>query len=97
MTAVPDLRVRRLNEAGSRADGAYVLYWMTAQRRLGWNYALDHTLDVARRLGKPVLVFEAIESDYRWASPRNHNPILIGMREHEAALAATEGWWAWEK
>lgn len=87
MSSVPAIRVRRLNEAGVRPDGRYVLYWMTGQRRLGWNFALDHALGLAEGLGHPLLIFEAVNADYPWASPRHHEPILVGMREHQDALS----------
>jgi deoxyribodipyrimidine photo-lyase len=59
---------------------------MTATRRLGWNYALDHALSVAESLGKPLLIFEALRAAYPWASDRHHRFILDGMAEHARAL-----------
>jgi deoxyribodipyrimidine photo-lyase len=41
----PSLRVRRVNAAPVRADGTFVLYWMVAHRRVGWNFALDRALE----------------------------------------------------
>src|SRR5687768_5268105 len=58
MHDVPAQRVRRLNQAPIAADGAYVLYWMTAHRRLGWNFALQRAVEHALRLGRPLLIFE---------------------------------------
>lgn len=83
-----DLRQRILNPAGPRPEGRYVLYWMTASRRLEDNYALDRALHWCAELGKPLLIFEALRADYPWASPRHHRIILDGMAEHEAALKA---------
>lgn len=60
---------------------------MTAQRRLGWNFALDHALELAGSTGRPLLIFEAVRARYRWAAPRHHAPIVIGMREHAEQLA----------
>ncbi len=59
---------------------------MTATRRLVWNYALDQAVEHARRLGRPLLVMEPINVDYRWASDRHHRAIIDGMREHEETL-----------
>ncbi len=86
MTQTPSLRIRTLVSSPPRADGAFVLYWMTATRRLEWNYALDHALDVARLLGKPLLIYEALNVDYPWASDRHHQAIIDAMREHHAKL-----------
>src|SRR5688572_23619872 len=54
VTAVPEIRVRSLNDAPVRMDGEYVLYWMIAFRRLGWNFALERAAEVARELGRPL-------------------------------------------
>ena len=44
--SVPEIRVHACNPPPVRPDGAYVLYWMSAFRRTGWNFAL-------RRRGGP--------------------------------------------
>ncbi len=87
--SVPTLRIRRLTEAKPRADGAWVLYWMTAHRRLGWNHALDHSIATARELGKPLLILEDLRLDYPWASSRHHRFVMDGMAEHSIALRDT--------
>ncbi|MEM7417891.1 MAG: deoxyribodipyrimidine photolyase [Gemmatimonadota bacterium] len=89
MKPVPDGRIQRLNEARPDPMGEYVLYWMTAQRRLGWNFALDRACYWAHELGRPLLIFEAVRAAYPWASPRHHAPIMIGMHEHAVALDGT--------
>ncbi len=83
---IPPLRLRSVNDHPLRADGDYVLYWMIAFRRLGWNFALDHALDRAHALGKPLLIFEPLRVRYRWASDRLHRFVIEGMREHATAL-----------
>ena len=50
MTSVPEIRIRSGNEHPTRTDGAYVLYWMTSFRRLGWNFALQRAVDWAVEL-----------------------------------------------
>lgn len=87
MSAVPALRIRRLTESPPREDGRYVLYWMTATRRLEWNFALDRAIELAERHDIPLLVFEAIRVGYEWAADRHHHVILDGMREHRERLA----------
>ncbi len=80
-------RVRSLNQAEVRGEGDFILYWMVATRRLRWSYSLDRALEHARRLEKPLLVFEPLDVGYRWASDRLHHAIVDGMREHLATLA----------
>jgi deoxyribodipyrimidine photo-lyase len=84
--AIPSSRVARANQAAQRPDGAYVLYWMTSARRTQDNFGLQHALDRAQALGRPLLVLEALRCDYRWASARFHRFILDGMAENRRAL-----------
>jgi deoxyribodipyrimidine photo-lyase len=86
-SSVPAIRVRSLNDAPLRGDGSYVLYWMTAYRRMSWNHALDRAVEHARELGVPLLVFEGLRIDYAWASDRHHRFAIDGMREHRDVLA----------
>lgn len=86
---IPPLRLRSLNTAPVRPEAEYVLYWMTAFRRLSWNFALDRAVEQARELGKPLLIFEAIRCGYRWASDRFHKFVLDGMAEHAEALSGS--------
>lgn len=83
---VPPERIRALWDQLPWADGAYVLYWMTAARRARSSFALDRALDLAREVRRPLLVLEALRCDYRWASDRLHRFILDGMRANEAAF-----------
>ena len=85
-TTIPEVRLRHLNRAGARPDGDYVLYWMTAYRRTGWNFALQRAADWAQRLGKGLVVLEALRCDYPFASDRLHRFILDGMADNAAAL-----------
>jgi deoxyribodipyrimidine photo-lyase len=86
---VPDLRIRSLNGAAVRPSGDHVLYWMTATRRLSWNFGLDRALEHARALGRPLVILEPLNVDYRWASDRHHLAVIDGMAEHEHALRPT--------
>jgi deoxyribodipyrimidine photo-lyase len=85
--AVPASRIRILDAAPPRADRDYVLYWMIAARRPRWNFALDRAAELARELGRPLLVFEALRCDYRWASDRHHRFVIDGMADNAAAFA----------
>jgi deoxyribodipyrimidine photo-lyase len=59
---------------------------MTAFRRLGWNFALQHAVELAVELGKPLIILETLTIDYPYASQRLHRFILQGMAERNRAL-----------
>lgn len=87
-SSVPDLRIRRVNDAPVRNDAAWVLYWMTGHRRLSWNWALDRAVERSRDLGLPLVIFEPLRCDYRWAAARHHRFVMDGMRDHRARTRA---------
>jgi len=76
---VPELRIEAGNDDPVRPDGDYVLYWMIASRRAGWNYGLQRAVERALEFRKPLVVLEPLNCDYRWASDRLHRFILDGM------------------
>ena len=65
-----DVPVRVANDARANPSGRFVLYWMTAHRRLEWNFALDRALELGRRLSKPLVILEGLRADYPWATAR---------------------------
>ena len=85
---VPPTRVRAANDCDVRADGAFVLYWMTAARRTRFNFALERAVGWAIELGRPLVVLEALRVAYPWASDRHHAFVVDGMRDNERALSA---------
>ncbi|MBE7491090.1 MAG: deoxyribodipyrimidine photolyase [Planctomycetes bacterium] len=84
---VPPCRVRTCNNAPLQPRREYVLYWMTAARRVRFNFGLQYAAELAARLGKPLLILEALRCDYRWASDRLHAFVLRGMADNARALA----------
>jgi len=86
---IPRVRVLAANQAPANPAGDYVLYWMVANRRVGWNFALQHAVQTALLLGKPLLVLEALRSDYPHASDRLHRFILQGMADNARRLQGT--------
>lgn len=86
---VPAIRIRPLNDIPTRSDGDYVVYWMVGSRRLRSNFALQHAVESARMLHKPLIILEALRCDYPWASDRLHRFVMDGMADHAAALAGT--------
>jgi len=83
---VPEIRIRALNDAPFRPDGDFVLYWMTAFRRVRGNFALDRAADLAHVFGRPLLVLEPLRCAYPWAADRFHRFILDGMEDNRRAL-----------
>ena len=86
MPVVPELRIRSLNDAPVRAESDYVLYWMTANRRSGFNFSLQRAIEWCVELNKPLLVLEALRIGYRWASDRLHRFVLQGMADNRTAF-----------
>lgn len=89
-TTVPANRIRTMNEAPLRADRSWVVYWMVAQRRTRFNFALERASDWSRNLGLPLLVLEALRTDYPWASDRLHRFVIDGMADNLRALKGTD-------
>ncbi|HVH97666.1 MAG TPA: deoxyribodipyrimidine photolyase, partial [Enhygromyxa sp.] len=87
---VPPLRVRSLGGAGERQPvaGEYVLYWMVAQRRARWSFALQHAAWRAQQLRKPLIVLEALRVGHLHASDRFHHFVIDGMADNAARFAA---------
>jgi deoxyribodipyrimidine photo-lyase len=84
---VPAARIRVVNDAPVKTNGEHVLYWLTAFRRLRSNFALQHAIETARTLDRPLIILEALRVDYPWASDRLHRFVIDGMAEHAASLA----------
>ena len=59
---------------------------MTTTRRTRFNHALQRATEWARELGRPLVVLEALRSDYPWASDRLHRFILQGMADNQRRL-----------
>jgi len=72
-------RLRALNDRPVRPDGKFVLYWMTAFRRTGWNHALDRAVALSLETRRPLVILEGLNADYRWSSPRMHRFVMDGM------------------
>ncbi|HET9211789.1 MAG TPA: deoxyribodipyrimidine photolyase [Thermoanaerobaculia bacterium] len=87
MPTIPAIRVRTLSSAPLRENGDFVLYWMIAFRRLGWNFALERAAEHARRSAKPLVILEPLRCGYRWANDRIHRFVIEGMADHAARLA----------
>jgi deoxyribodipyrimidine photo-lyase len=82
VSAVPSIRVKNANSRPINPRGEYVLYWMIANRRLQYNFALDRALEHCAALGKPLVIFEALRIGYQWANDRLHRFVLEGMADN---------------
>ncbi len=87
---VPTNRIKQLNDRPTNRRGEFVLYWMVANRRIGWNFSLQRAVEHAERIGKPLVVLEALRCDYQWASDRIHRFVLDGMTDNRTAFAETK-------
>lgn len=85
---VPAIRLTATVDVLMRRGGDYVLYWMTANRRTSWNFALDRAIELATQLDKPLIVLEPLRAGYRWACDRFHAFVAQGMADNAAAFAA---------
>lgn len=88
-SAVPEIRLRTANLAPVQADGEFVLYWMTANRRTRCNYSLERAVDWATTLNKPLIVFEPLRCGYQWACDRFHQFVIHGMANNARRLERT--------
>ncbi|HXG54468.1 MAG TPA: hypothetical protein VNJ03_03740 [Vicinamibacterales bacterium] len=70
-------------------DADFVLYWMTAARRTRWNFGLQRAAELAVELRKPLVVVEALRSDYPDASDRFHQFVLEGMGANAEGFRAS--------
>jgi len=77
-------RVFRRNDKEPDPDGEFVVYWMQTNHRFQYNYALEYAIAWANKLGKPLLIYEELTCDYRWASDRIHTFYMQGMSENAA-------------
>jgi deoxyribodipyrimidine photo-lyase len=82
----PGIRIRAANAHPLEPARDYVLYWMIAARRPASNHALDRALFHCAAHRRPLVIFEPLRIDYRWASARLHAFVIDGMKANAAAL-----------
>jgi deoxyribodipyrimidine photo-lyase len=85
--AFPPFRLQVAVDRPARAEGDYVVYWMTASRRVEWNFALQRAADWAAQLQRPLVVVEILACGGRWQSDRFHRFMLDGMADNARQLA----------
>lgn len=93
MSSVPAARLRSLNRGDINSAGEYILYWMTSARRVKYNYGLQRAAEVARGLGRPLVVLEALRVAYPWASRRLHAFVIQGMADNLRAMGDSQAFY----
>jgi deoxyribodipyrimidine photo-lyase len=83
---IQDARLRRLNDREPDPRRGFVLYWMQAAMRETDNHALEHAVDLADELRKPLVVVFGLMDDYPEANARHYAMLLEGLRDVDAAL-----------
>ncbi len=86
---VPAGRITRSNAREVNPGGSYVLYWMIANRRPYFNFALQRAVERARALNKGLVVMEGLRCDYPHASDRFHAFVVEGMADNASYFAGT--------
>ncbi len=77
-------RTRLLSRGHARRQGRRVLYWTHHALRCDENPALDVAIHLADRLQLPLLVYQGLSDQYRFASDRHHTFILEAARDLQA-------------
>ena len=86
-TTLPPERLTALNDVPLDPTREIVVYWQIMARRTRHNFALQHAVETARALGRPLVVLEALRAGYPWANDRLHRFALDGMADDAAAYA----------
>jgi len=79
-------RISALNDAPTREDGRYVLYWMQRSQRAHFNPALEHAVARANALDLPVVVVFGLHAGYPEANARHFAFMLEGLAETFSTL-----------
>ncbi|APG28359.1 deoxyribodipyrimidine photolyase [Syntrophotalea acetylenivorans] len=87
MHAVPAERISTANDLPIQDRGRYVLYWMRAARRPFWNFSLQHAVQRAIELQRPLLIVETLACDEPCANLRHHHFALDGMADNARQFA----------
>src|ERR1700733_14062081 len=83
---VENERIRVLSEGRPAVHPRYVLYWAQMNRRVRFNHALLHAVELANRHGLPLLVYEGLTCTYTAANRRIHTFMLEAVPEFGAEV-----------
>ena len=82
---IEETRILALNDLPPQA-GDYVLYWMQASQRTGFNHALERAVVLANELNLPAVVCFGLMDDYPEANERHYAFMLQGLADVQAKL-----------
>src|SRR4051812_9633711 len=74
-------RTRTLSNKAIVQSGRFVLYWMQQSQRTRFNHALEHAIEEANELRKPLLVCFGLMDDYPEANQRHYAFMLEGLAD----------------
>ena len=74
-------RIRQLNDAQTKPERRYVLYWAQMNRRVDSNHGLLRAVEIANEHNLPVLYYESLTCSHPYANDRLHAFILQGVPE----------------
>jgi deoxyribodipyrimidine photo-lyase len=83
---IHDSRVQPLNDEPADPKGRYVLYWMQASQRVGFNHALEYAVGEANARALPVVVCFGLMDGYPEANERHYAFMLEGLADVAARL-----------
>ncbi|GBU17828.1 MULTISPECIES: deoxyribodipyrimidine photo-lyase [Methylobacterium] len=87
--AIQSQRIRVLNDAEARSDGAYVLYLLQQANRAHFNPALEFAIEEANRLKLPLVACFGLldgKSGFPEANARHYAFLLQGLADAAAGL-----------
>lgn len=85
MSVSPE-RIQILNKKVIQQDRPAVVYWMQSSQRAIGNHALEHAIEHANQLGKPLVVFFGLTDRFPEANERHYGFMLEGLREVQSTL-----------
>jgi deoxyribodipyrimidine photo-lyase len=85
ISKIDETRIAKHNDAAP-GTGRYVLYWMQASVRSRQNHALEHAVQVANELGKPLVVGFGLDAEYAEVTPRTLRFAAEGVADVAGAL-----------
>ena len=79
MVKVPLTRVTTLKDINpeSLTETQYVIYWMIAFKRVGYNFALQRAVEWANQLSQPLLILEPLILDYPMSSTVSYTHLTL--------------------
>lgn len=88
VSSVPEIRISNCNNHPVNNEGEFVLYWMIANRRIESNFSIQRAIEWSLELKKPLLIFEPLRINYKWASRRLHKFVIDGMKDNSNLIDA---------